>query len=117
MRDVHAEAGKGDEQAALAIKMLVRSIRKTLGAYVFLLDGIVDALVFTAGIGENDHIVRSEVCKNLESIGIKLNEEENAVRRPEARVISAPDSRIKVLIIPTNEELEIAEATEKLIKK
>lgn len=117
MRDVHAEAEKGNAQAALAIKMLVRSIRKTLGAYVFLLDGNVDALVFTAGIGENDHVVRSEVCKNLETIGIKLNEEENAIRKSGARVISAPDSRIKVLVIPTNEELEIAQATEKLVKK
>lgn len=117
MRDVHNEAGKGDQKAALAIKMLVRSIRKTLGSYVFLLDGKVDALVFTAGIGENDHVVRSEVCKDLEILGIKLNEEENAQRKPGAREISTPDSRIKVLIIPTNEELEIAEATVKVLQK
>lgn len=116
MRDVHAEAAKGNERAALAIKMLIRAIRKTLGAYLFLLDCKADAIVFTAGIGENDHVVRSEVCKNLEMVGIKLNEEENATRKPGARVISAADSRIKVLIIPTNEELEIAEATAALVK-
>lgn len=117
MRDVHAEADKGNARAKLAIDMLVRSIRKTLGSYIFLLDGNVDAIVFTAGIGENDPIVRSRVCEKLDQIGIKLNEAENALRKPEAREISTPDSRIKVLIIPTNEELEIAEATLKVLGK
>lgn len=117
MRDVHSEAGKGNERAALAVDMLVRSIRKTLGAYVFLLDCKVDAIVFTAGIGENDDIVRSRVCKDLDGIGIKLDEEKNSTRQPGARVISTPDSRIKVLVIPTNEELEIAEATVKVLGK
>lgn len=115
MRDVHAEAEKGNDRAALAVEMLIHSIRKTLGSYVFLLDGNVDAIVFTAGIGENDHIVRERVCADLESIGIKIDTSENAVRKPGARVISTPDSRIKILIIPTNEELEIAEATEKVL--
>lgn len=117
MRDVHSQAEQGNAQAKLAIDMLIRSIRKMLGAYIFLLDGNVDAIVFTAGIGENDHIVRSRVCQNLESIGIKINEGENTQRKPDAREISTPDSRIKVLIIPTNEELEIAEATLKVLGK
>lgn len=117
MRDVHAAAEKGDKMAALAVDMLVRSIRKMLGAYIFLLDGKADACVFTAGIGENDAIVRSRVCQNLESMGIVLDEKENSTRKPGARVISAPESRIKVLIIPTNEELEIAEATMKVLAK
>lgn len=116
MRDVHDAAAKGDKKAELAINMLVRSIRKMLGAYVFLLDGKVDALVFTAGIGENDEIVRSRVCGNLESMGILLDEKENATRKPGARIISAPQSRIKVMIIPTNEELEIAEATARVLE-
>ena len=115
MRDVHAAAEKGDEKAGLAVKMLVRSIRKTLGAYVFLLDGNLDSIVFTAGIGENDAIVRSMVCKDLKGMGIEIDEKENAERKPGARVISTPNSRIKVLIIPTNEELEIAEATVKVL--
>ena len=115
MRDVHAAAEKGDEKAGLAVKMLIRSIRKTLGAYVFLLDGNLDSIVFTAGIGENDAIVRSMVCKDLKGMGIELDEKENAERKPGARVISTPNSRIKVLIIPTNEELEIAEATVKVL--
>lgn len=117
MRDIHTEAQKGNENCKLAIEMLVRSIRKMLGAYVFLLDGNVDAIVFTAGIGENDPYVRSKVCENLEFIGIKINEKENSERKPGARDISDPSSRIKVLIIPTNEELEIAEATVEVLGK
>lgn len=115
MRDVHSAAEKGNDRAKLAVDMLVRSIRKMLGAYIFLLDGNVDAIVFTAGIGENDAIVRSRVCENLESIGIKVDEKENSQRKPGARTISTPDSRIKVLVIPTNEELEIAEATVRVL--
>lgn len=115
MRDIHAGAAKGQEHCQLAIDMLVRSIRKMLGAYVFLLDGNVDAIVFTAGIGENDPYVRSAVCRDLDAVGIKVDEKENAERKPGARVISLPESRIKVLVIPTNEELEIAEATERVL--
>ena len=96
--------------------MLTRSIRKTLGSYVFLLDGKVDALVFTAGIGENDEIVRAAVCRGLEGLGIKLDPAENDTRKPGARAISTPDSKIPVLIIPTNEELQIAEATLEVLK-
>ncbi len=117
MRDVHAAIAKGDQRASLALKMLVRSVRKQLGSYVFLLGGMVDAVVFTAGIGENDPIVREMVCEDLESIGIILNNAENAQRKPGAREISTPASRIKVLVIPTNEELEIAEATEKVVSE
>ena len=111
MRDVHKEIENGNKKAELALNMLVRSIKKTLGAYFFLLGGKVDALVFTAGIGENDDIVRAKVCEGLEELGVRLNLEENGTRKPGARTISTPDSKIKVLIIPTNEELQIAQAT------
>ncbi len=111
MRDVHAQVDKGDERAALALAMLVRSIKKTLGAYLALLEGKADALVFTAGIGENDDIVRAQVCAGMEAFGIKLDQKENSTRKPGARTISAPESRIPVLVIPTNEELQIALAT------
>ena len=117
MRDVHAQVEKGDKRAELALKMLARSIKKTLGSYVFLLDGKVDALVFTAGIGENDEIVRAAVCEGLEGLGIKLDLKENDARKPGARAISTPDSKIPVLIIPTNEELQIAQATLEVLKK
>ena len=116
MRDVHAQADKGDKRAKLAVDMLARSIRKTLGSYFFLLEGNVDAMVFTAGIGENDAIIREAVCEGLESFGIKLDKTENGVRRPGARTISVPDSRVKVLVIPTNEELQIALATLQVLR-
>ncbi|WP_291439801.1 acetate kinase [Desulfovibrio sp.] len=117
MRDVHAEVEKGNERAALALNMLVRSIKKTLGSYYFLLDGKVDALVFTAGIGENDDIVRAEVCAGLENLGIKIDAKENGTRKAGARTISTPDSSVPVLIIPTNEELQIAMATVEVLGK
>ena len=117
MRDVHAEVEKGNERAALALHMLTRSIKKVLGSYYFLLDGNVDALVFTAGIGENDDIVRAEVCAGLEHMGIKIDAKENGTRKPGARTISTPDSTVPVLIIPTNEELQIAMATVEVLGK
>ena len=115
MRDVHKEVDNGNKRAELALNMLVRSIRKILGSYFFLLDGKVDSIVFTAGIGENDDIVRAAVCKGLEDFGIILNQGENSTRRPGARTISTPDSRVKVLVIPTNEELQIAQATLEIV--
>ena len=117
MRDVHAQEEKGNERAKLACAMLVRSIRKTLGAYFFLLGGKVDAMVFTAGIGENDNLVRTRVCEGLENFGIKLDAKENDTRKPGARTISTPDSKVPVLIIPTNEELQIAPATVEVLGK
>ena len=116
MRDVHANIEKGDEKAALAFKMLTRSIKKVLGSYFFLL-GKVDSIVFTAGIGENDEFVREAVCEGLEPFGIKIDKKENHTRKPGARVISTPDSRIPVLIIPTNEELEIATTTMRIVEE
>ena len=115
MRDVHKEVDNGNKRAELALNMLVRSIKKTLGSYFFLLEGKVDSIVFTAGIGENDDIVREAVCKGLEEFGIRLNLAENSTRRPGARIISTPDSRVKVLVIPTNEELQIAQATLEIV--
>ena len=115
MRDVHKEVDNGNKRAELALNMLVRSIKKTLGSYFFLLEGKVDSIVFTAGIGENDDIVREAVCKGLEEFGIRLNLAENNTRRPGARTISTPDSRVKVLVIPTNEELQIAQATLEIV--
>jgi acetate kinase len=77
----------------------------------------VDALVFTAGIGENDNITRAAVCEGLEELGIVLDGNENNTRKPGARAISAPGSKIPVLVIPTNEELQIALATLEVIGK
>ncbi len=116
MRDVHAAREQGNKRADLAFRMLVHSIRKTLGAYFFELDGKVDAIVFTAGIGENDHEVREAVVRDLEAVGLKLDVEENN-KRGGPRAISTPDSAVKILVIPTNEELQIAQTAKELISK
>lgn len=115
MRDVHAKREKGDKKAQLAFDMLTRGIKKILGSYFFLL-GRVDAIVFTAGIGENDEFCRAAVCEGLENFGIILDQKENATRKPGARTISTAASKIPVIIIPTNEELQIAETTVEVLQ-
>lgn len=115
MRDVHAKREQGDKKAQLAFEMLTRGIKKILGSYFFLL-GRVDAIVFTAGIGENDEFCRAAVCEGLENFGITLDQKENATRKPGARAISTAASKIPVLIIPTNEELQIAETTVEVLQ-
>ena len=109
LRDIHKLADeKHDENAILARKILIRSIKKTLGAFFFLLEGKVDALIFSAGIGENDSLVRQGVVEGLEGLGISLDQEKNAKRSGEERCISTPNSKVSILVLPTNEELQIA---------
>jgi acetate kinase len=109
MRDVHAAREKGDTKAQLAFDMAVWRVKKQIGAYMGIL-GRVDAIVFTAGIGENDASLREATCMGMEDLGIVMDAQENRTRKPGARTISKAESRIKVLIIPTNEELEIAQS-------
>ena len=90
-------------------------MKKFIGSYAAALGG-VDAVVFTAGVGENDPSARMAIASGLEYMGIKMDEDANNVRGKEA-VISAPDSKVKVLLIPTNEELMIAMDTAELVKK
>lgn len=116
MRDVHAAREKGDEKAQLAFDMLCYSIRKYIGAYFAVL-GRVDALVFTAGIGENDDLLRAAVCRGLENFGISLDLEKNATRSGASRNLSPKGTRVPVLVIPTNEEIAIAEATLRVLEK
>ncbi len=111
MRDVHAKIAAGDEKAKLALDMLTYRIRGFIGNYFAQLNGQLDALVFTAGVGENDEIVRREVVNGLTGLGFKLNEEENNKRPGEYALISAEDSKFKIYVIRTNEELEIANET------
>ena len=110
MRDVHAARARGDRKADLAFRLFVHAVRKTLGAYFFELGGQVDAVTFTAGIGENDSITRKAVLEGLEAIGFRLDEQANSARTPGPRTISAAGSLFPVLVIPTNEELQIAES-------
>ncbi len=116
MRDLHEAREKGDKDAELAFQMFVHKIRKYVGAYMLELDGI-DGLIFTGGIGENDEFVREGVTDNLSFVGIELDKEENLIRRGHARVISTKNSKIPVVIYPTNEELEIALTTQKILSK
>ena len=114
VRDIEAAANNGSERAALALKAYDLNIAQFIAKYMVSMSG-VDNIVFTAGVGENQFNRRSGICKNLEFLGVKLDEEKNHIRGEEIE-ISAPDSKIKVWVIPTNEELVIARETMKLIK-
>ena len=110
MRDIHSAAHGGDAKAALAVDMFVYRIKKYIGAY-YAVTGPLDALVFTAGIGENDDEVRARVCEELEHLGISIDTERNAGRKKAATAVHADGSKVAILVIPTNEELAIAKAT------
>lgn len=115
MRDVEDQYLKGNEDAILAYEMYAYRIKQYVGNYAAAMNGL-DAIVFTAGIGENDSIARKLVCENLDFFGIKIDEEKNSTRSKEIREINTPDATTKVLVIPTNEELEIAKQSFELIK-
>lgn len=107
MRDVRAKREQGDEDATLAYDMYAYQIKKYIGAYSAVLGGL-DAIVFTAGVGENDTLTRKLATQNLEYLGIHLDEAKNEKGGKGIREINTDDSRVKVLVVPTNEELEIA---------
>ena len=115
-RDLEAAQAEGNERAALALDMFVESVRKFIGSYMVKMGG-VDAIIFTAGIGENTPVMRDAITKNLEAFGIKVDAEKNekAIRGVQMD-ISAADSKVKVLVVPTNEELMIAKETLELLK-
>lgn len=112
-RDLTEAMEQGNEQAAVAVEAFCYRVAKHIGAYTAALNG-VDAIVFTAGIGENAAHIRSMICEYLGFLGITIDEEKNAVRGKEAE-ISTPDSRVAVFVIPTNEELAIARETAALL--
>ena len=112
-RDLESAMNDGNEFAKNAIDVFAYRVAKYVGAYVAALNG-VDAIAFTAGIGENAGIVRAKVCEYLGYLGIALDEEANA-KRGEDMVISTPDSKVKVAVIPTNEELAICRETVALV--
>lgn len=115
IRDIQEAANKGDAKAKLAIDVFVSEARRWIGGYFFQLNG-ADALVFTAGIGENRAELRAAICANLDHLGIVLDAEKNAATRATEAVISAPESRVKVMVIPTNEELVVARETKRLLE-
>ena len=107
-------AEKGNTRAGLAVDMFNYGVKKYIGAYAAAMGG-VDAIIFTAGVGENSADQRMAIASGLEFMGVKMDEDANKVRGEE-RVISAADSKVKVLLIPTNEELMIAMDTASLVK-
>ncbi|MCL4147295.1 UNVERIFIED_CONTAM: hypothetical protein GTU68_065147 [Idotea baltica] len=115
LRDIQAEAEKGNKDCQLALQMNAYRIKKYLGSYAAILNGL-DAIVFTAGIGENSPEMRRRVCEDMDFLGITLDAEKNQVRPDKLTVISTDASKVKVLVIPTNEELEIAKQSVGLFK-
>jgi acetate kinase len=114
-REIAEAAVKGDAKAKLAIDVFVTSARHWIGGYFLGLNG-ADAIVFTAGIGENRADIRAAICANLENLGIKLDTEKNTSVRAIEVEISAPDSRVKIFVIPTNEELVVARETKRFLE-
>lgn len=113
-RDVQKAASEGNHRAQVALEAFEYRVIKYIGAFTAAMNG-VDAIVFTAGVGENDRAIRQDICDGLTYLGIKLNDEANKLRGEEV-VISADDSKVKVVVIPTNEELKIAQETLELVK-
>lgn len=115
-RDISVAAEHGDKKAKLAGEMLRYEIKKYIGSYAAVMNGL-DAVLFTGGIGENSDDLRADVCSNMEYLGIKLDERANAGLRGKLAKISAPDSKVQVWVVPTNEELLIARDTKEIVEK
>ena len=116
IRDIQDAASKGNAKAKLALDVFVSEARRWIGGYFFQLNG-ADAIVFTAGIGENRVELRAAICADLDQLGIVLDSEKNNSTRATEGVISAPNSRVKVMVIPTNEELVVARETKRLLER
>ncbi|MTI69958.1 MAG: acetate kinase [Firmicutes bacterium] len=112
-RDIEEAANDGNERAQLALDKFVNRVKKYIGAYASIMGG-VDTIVFTAGLGENSPDMREAICSDLEYMGIKIDKEKNDVRGKDT-VVNTEDSKVKVIVIPTNEELMIARDTKNLI--
>lgn len=115
MREVVQAMEEGNEAARLAFEMYAYRIRKYIGAYAAAMNG-VDAILFTAGVGENSDVLRKRVCEGLTFLGIEFDDERNAIRSGETRRITKDGSKVDVLVVPTNEELLIARDTYRLVK-
>ncbi|MDO5734177.1 MAG: acetate kinase [Eubacteriales bacterium] len=114
-RDLAEAANEGNQQAQLALDMFAYSVKRYIGAYTAVM-GSVHAIVFTAGVGENDSETRENICKGLQRLGVIIDKSLNDGLRGKEAVISSPESKVKVLVIPTNEELAIARDTAELAR-
>jgi acetate kinase len=113
-RDLEAAMKEGNRRAELALNIFARKVRFYIGAYIAEMNG-VDAIVFTGGIGENDTYMRELICKNMGNLGIKLDPYKNNVRSKMV-ILSTDDSPVKIMMIPSNEELVIARETKEIVK-
>ena len=116
MRDIDAAIADGNERAKLALDMYIYRIIKYVGAYAAVLNG-VDVIAFTGGVGENQQSLRKRVCDHLTYLGVEIDTEVNAASRGEEKLISTPASKVKVVVIPTDEEMMIAKDTEEIASK
>jgi acetate kinase len=114
LRDIEANAEQGNEECQLALDMNAYRIKKYIGSYAAVLNGL-DAIIFTAGIGENSSYIRKLVCTDMDYFGLDLDLAKNEIRSKETREINTPDSKTKILVIPTNEEIEIANQVHDLL--
>ncbi len=112
-RDIEESADKGDKRARLALDIFAMKVKKYIGAYMAEMNG-ADAIIFTAGIGENGITIRKSICKDMEFLGIKIDDNKNNIRGKDT-IISTDDSKVKVLVVPTNEELMIAKDTVEIV--
>ncbi len=115
LRDIEKAVLEGNDRALIAVKVFAHRVKSYIGSYMAEMNG-VDAIVFTAGIGENDIGMRAQILENMENLGVELDLELNNIRGIET-VISKPDSKVKVLLIPTNEELMIARDTNRIVSE
>ncbi len=115
-RDLEAGAEEGDERCQLALDIFHARVRGMIGSYAVEMGGRIDAIVFTGGIGENGALNRESICDGLEIIGAVIDKEKNSVRKPKEKVISTDDSKVKIMVVPTDEELMIARDTQELAK-
>jgi acetate kinase len=116
VRDIAAAMAQGNAKAKLAMEVFIHEARRWIGSYLFLLNS-AEAIVFTAGIGENQADIREAICANLDQLGLILDPERNRQTRAQEAVISTPDSPVKVMVIPTNEELVVAREAKRLLEK
>ncbi len=116
IRDIQAQATQGNARAQLALDVFIQQARHWVGSLLLQLNG-ADALVFTAGIGENQHGLRQALCANLDQMGIVLDPEKNQANKAQEGLISALSSRVKVMVIPTNEELVVAREVKRFLEK
>jgi len=114
MREIESSAAKGNEMAKLALDVYCYRVQKYIGAYAAALNGL-DCVVFTGGIGENSSTVRAMVCKNMDFLGVSINDELNAKTRATETDMSTPAARVRTIVMPTNEELVIARDTRRLV--